>query len=366
MIFLSILGKKGFAMQFNWLFVLLGGAVILAFFFTLINNLIHGEEVSSKIKATQDIDSLIKINMASENTQKTIPLGFRTTLVFFADPDSTFSEYSVEGSPKTARYDYYAVFSPNRLEGDELVISTQLFETPFKSMSLIYLTNKEIEYVLLGDSPLILGIRAMIPEHITTRSIFNEQLSSSRLANYPDRNYDRTVFIANESTFNNYLAGVSFNLFKKPEQRIFAVTINPGPGTIFSYGNITFYHYDANQGFISDGKSAFFDQQLLLGGIISHDKAIYDNNLRKVLKRINLLSNLYKIKVARYFADVAELARCSELYADSVYLLDYVARSSTGDGALNYEDISLLFSLSNQLKSNNYVIVTKNDCPSIY
>ncbi|MBN2459266.1 hypothetical protein JXB28_03190 [Candidatus Woesearchaeota archaeon] len=365
---LGFLGKKGFAMQFNWIFVLIGGAIIFGFFFSLINNLLQSEDVSTKIKATQEVDAMFKINLASDNTQKTIEFTSNIKINFFAERTSTYSEYSVEGSPRAARYDYNAIFSPNELEGDELIVQSFVLDLPFRSMPVVYVTNKEVEYVLLGISPAVQTVLSDLPEDINWKQ--HEVLGD--MSSYPDRNYDRTVFVTDKETFDTSgMAWVRFNNFNRPAERIFAVVMAPGTGTIAGYGEISFYKYDPNQGLVLAGTSPFFDHKILTGAIISHDRDIYENNLRKVLRRINLLTDLYVKKVEYYWAD-NELVLCRGLYGEVLEFLDSpggnedVKAWSLYEDELSYTNLALLFSASNQLKAFNSQIVSGRDCPGIY
>jgi hypothetical protein len=360
------LGKRGFAMQFNWIFVLIAGAVIIGFFFSLINNLIHSEDVGTKVRATQEIDALLKINLASENTQKIADFGSKLSIVFFADRETTYSEYSAEGSPRTARYDFNVIFSPNQLDADELLIQTFTLDTPFRSMPVVYATNREIEYVFLNmSSHVIQTILAFVPANLTKKMIWEEE-QLAFMENYPDRNYDRTVFVTDDINFD-YIAGVRFDSFSRPAERLFVVVITPGPGVIASYGNISFYRYTQDEGFVLNGTSPYFDHRLMIGGVISHDRNIFENNMRKVLKRINLLSGLYDRRIRRY---AGEFEQCTQLY---VNVLDILTGSSGSIKSLSedreeltYEDMSLIFAASNELKQKNSAIVGGRDCPGIY
>lgn len=355
MLQIKCLDKRGFALQFTWLFVLIAGAIILGFFFSLINNLMHGEEVQTDIKATQELDALIKINLASGDTQKIVL--FDKKIIFSADSGSTYSEYYVENSPYIAKYEYNAVFSPNELEGDEVIIQNVMFKAPFRTLPVVYVSNKDIEYVFVNTSTIINLVSSYLPENLTKASV-----SRGLMPDYPDNNYDHTVFILDDAAYLNSLRP---NSFRNADKRLFAVVITPGQNTIYGYGNLTFYHYTSSNDFVSDGSVPFLDLTTIVGGVISHDKAIYECNLRKVLKRINLLTDLHTQRMRHYQDDIS-LFECKNLYQTAIAHLENMKESSIDGEKLFTEDFQNLLISINELRILNPYIIGTKDCPGIY
>jgi len=354
--------KRGFAVQFNWLFVLLGGAVILGFFISLITNQIYQEEQKTDQQAAQELENLLRVSLAAKNTLKTVDFVDKR-IRFYCDE---ISEYYVGEALRSTRYDYNAVFSPTELMGKELVIQTLVFKAPFKVIPLVYITNKDIEYVFVINSSVIAQIYNAMPGNTTVRAVHNPQDISA----YPDNNYERVVFvldIRNKSGLNNRLTNFDSG---QNSEKVYAVVINTT--NPYYYGNISFFKYASKQGFVYNGSAPFLGLELLLGAVISHDKIIYDCTLRKVLQRLALLSKLHERRMAYYSAHTH--SSCSSLYTapgDSAqaYLKDISRYSEEAQHTTALTPFRNLLIAITQLKSLNNYILTKikaQSCPLIY
>ena len=185
------------------------------------------------------------------------------------------SQYYVEGAFKYSRYDYNVVFSPDELESKELLIQNLVFEAPFRTIPLVYVTNRDIEYVFVGDSSIINLLYRLMPENTTKKII-----PSGNITDYPNNNYDHTVFVLNSSD-EIYLSRLAN--FNNPNNKAYAIIIKPQGGLVSDYGEVTFYHYAASS-FLYDGTALFIDLKTALGSIIGHNKAIYECNLKKILQ----------------------------------------------------------------------------------
>jgi len=345
-----IKNKKGFAIQFSWLFVLIGGAVILAFFFALIKDVGHESEVESYSDLTKELDNLLSISSASRDTQKTVLFEEKINFVY----DGT-SRYYVEGSNIHREYNYNVIFSPFELKGRELIIKTLVFEAPFKVTPVLYLSNRDIEFVFSGSSSALNAVYTFMPDNLTTT--YTDDIES-----YPDDDFFHTVFVVNESSLLTILEE-----FRKPEGRVYAVVVSSGSGTVVEYGKLSFYHYNPSSGlFVYDGESPFLGSETLLGGVISHDKNLYDSNLKKLMQRLELLSGLHLERVKHYYEHVP-FAVCKQNYDGQPesarnYLEDI--RTYSGE-EVSLDNFMILYAAITDLRIlNNYLITT--ECPFIY
>lgn len=344
----KIRSKKGFAIQFSWLFVLIGGAIILAFFFALIKDYSHGSEVESFSDLTKELDELFSVSLASRDTQKTI---FFDEKINFACDD--VSSFYVEGSDVHRDYDYDVIFSPTELQGEELIVKTLVFEAPFRVTPMLYLSNKDIEFVFSGSSTVINLVYGFMPENLTLRS-------TADIKSYPNNDFFHTVFVVNDSSLLTTL-----NNFRKSDGRAYAVVIASGEGTLLEYGNLSFYHYEPS-GFVYDGTSPFLGQETLVAGVLSHDWKLYDCNLNKLLQRLELLSGLHIERVKHYYEHVPFVV-CKQNYDGQPesarnHLEDI--KSSSGEEPSIDKFMILNAAITDLRNLNNYLITT--ECPRLY
>jgi len=355
------LKKKGFELQFNWIFVLIGGAIFLGFFFSLIANQTSNSQKSSAQEATQELDNLLKVSSASENTQKSMLFEKAGKKIIFSC-DIT-SEYYVEGAFKPSRHDYNVIFSPSELKGEDLIIMTKLFEAPFRTIPFVYVTNKDIEYVFVGpdDSIVLNAVFNAMPETSTKKFI-----QPSEAIGYKDNNYERTVFIFEGESA---LLSLSQLNFVKSDQRLFAVVIKPAEGALLDYGELIFYTYAPGAGFVANNAEAtpYLGLNLVLGGVISHDKTIYECNLRKSLVRLELLAQLHRQRMIYYAENT--LPSCADVYAgaeNSANLYLDSIHEYAGKKELILPDTYSLLLAINDLKTLNNYLLQKTNCPRIY
>ncbi len=360
------IAKRGFALQFSWIFVLIGGAIFLGFFISLIRNLDVGESQQTSQESTQELESLLKISSAVSDTQKIVLFKAEKEIIFSCIDE--VSEYRIEGAIKSARYDYNVIFSPDKLRDDEMVIQASVFEAPFRVIPIVYLTDKKIEYVFVGNSPLMNIIFNSMPSGAIKKSI-----SRLDFAGHLDNNYDHVVFILEDD--DEDLLGGSLWQFNNANDRVFAVVLTTY-GSI-DYGQLKFYRYVSGS-FTLDGSFVPFletslDQQksiLALGGVISHNREIYECNLKKILRRLALMAELHnqRLNVYKDYYATAPTANtpldCNLYYGGAQGNMSIMAYAE--EPTLSTEDFMNTRVAINNLESINRLIMILGDCARIY
>src|SRR5262245_38251117 len=118
--------KRGFELQFNWLFVLIAGAVFLGFFFLVIRNQLTASDIDESAAAQSDLSFILRTSQGSRSSEKLIPLPGKFT---FSCEDNV-SSFSAAGSTFTGQYNYLAIFSPEVLDSKEVMVKTETFKAP--------------------------------------------------------------------------------------------------------------------------------------------------------------------------------------------------------------------------------------------
>lgn len=348
------IGRKGFELQFNWLFVLIAGAVFIGFFIALMRNHSTDVEQSSTLSARQELDSLFRVNRASVDTQKIIP--FSRKLDFST---SNISGYFVDGSDIWNRYDYSVIFAPEYLDGNELIIKTSSFKAPFNVMPFIFLANDDVEFVFVGSDPVLDAIYSLMPENVTLRKVDDR----SGMASFKNNNYDHTIFVLTPTSLGNSMP-LLVN-FQSPDdnKKVYALVIDAAGGFADTYGQLGFYNY--SKGYLQlEGQSGFIGPQLLLGAVISHNKRIYDRESQKAMNRLNLLADLQARKVAEYSQKTQD--SCKAYYDGMAESLSYVRMLSASSRAMDQDSLLNMFNQIISIKQLNIALLQKTDCPLLY
>jgi hypothetical protein len=342
------LGKKGIDIQFNWIFVLIAGAILLGFFFSLINNTLKQGTDDMSQQSQQDLRFLLKTSESSRQTEKTMP--FTKKIIFSCDG---VSEYYIQGFSQHYRYDYNVIFSPPSLDGKEILVKTDSLQAPQTVMPFVYLTNKDVEYVFMGSDPILLQLYSSMPKNTTRRMITDGSQT-------PDKNYDRTIFITADPAGPDD-AWLSFS---PKAGRVFAVQITAVGGVLNGYGNVTFYTHDGS-GFapVAGGVKPYFGEQMLLGAIVSGDAQIFECQALKSLRRLNMLANLTKMRLDNL--SLSQSAVCTSKYLLVDNDLQDIASFSRA-GIPSFQDMGFIMIAANDIAAKNIEILDTTSCVPVY
>lgn len=140
--------------QLNWIFILVVGAVILAFFAFIVVKQRSASEAKFSGKVSQQLNTILVGAKVSSGTVQEIPtpdLSIRFTC----------NDYYI--GPASQRLGNRVVFAPEYLEGDRLITWTLDWNVPFRITSFLYMTSPYVRYVVVGDSDGAGGLFRALP-----------------------------------------------------------------------------------------------------------------------------------------------------------------------------------------------------------
>ena len=157
--------KRGaIEVQFNWVFVLIVGAMILLFFTTAI---MRQKDISeAKIAATilTDLETITTGAKVSRSTFQIINVP-DTKIKFSCD--DCLCKFSIGDNSKPFRDK--VIFAPEYIKGRQVLAWTQEFSMPFRVSNLLYLTSPQLRYIIRasGSSNLLADlIDETLPDEI--------------------------------------------------------------------------------------------------------------------------------------------------------------------------------------------------------
>jgi hypothetical protein len=350
----KILRKKRavIEMQFNWIFVLIVGAIIIAFFLTVVQKCkpIAEKQVSSTV--ISDIDAVITGAKEAKDTAGPIDI---------PNMEITFScdHYSIGQSQKKVRTNI--IFSPDRIIGEKLIPWSLDWGMPYRASNFLYLTSPQVRYILVGDNnnQIFKDINEMMTDKIN-----KELIGNSGLFSLPDKNNYKVKLV-----FFEVYKEVPSNLKTKNLKDMTAIEIwggtSPGKGTV------NFFKRTGST-FTQDGSADYIGNEALIGAIFAEDREMYVCNMNKAYQRLNLVSGVYQQRTHSLsaWADTIGRTDCRDLYNQtSVQLDDILSASSPTTGnpprSLDSSEISQIHSSSNNLITINSDL-EGNSCPLIY
>ena len=135
--------KKGvIEIQFNWIFVLIAGFVIISLFTAIIVKQKDIYIKSTNVMVINHLDAILSGYETSAGTVDIVRLS-KTTIEF------TPNSYSIGDVSK--QFNALNVFTPSVLEGTSIITMTLEWSIPYRVTNFVYLTNNKIRYVFVGD-----------------------------------------------------------------------------------------------------------------------------------------------------------------------------------------------------------------------
>jgi hypothetical protein len=373
--------KAQLELQFNWIFVLIVGAILLTFFFTLIGGQSKSNEEIIAINFAERMKTILD---ASEQQPGTIKLYERLpplSLTFTCDAEEDVYNYVIRGADSVdTKYNLF--FSPRELNKNEdsrvLYTWTLSWSVPYEIASFLYITNDRHDYVFYNDS-----LTATDKLYEDFPKNFSHRFWT---ANEPDetRNMDTTTYIF----FRDQLTGNSDLNFLNNDGKI--IIIEPALGNdIFSHGTLYFLRVTQASGVSTPeglntlltnnaivGTSAYLGKASLYGAIFSENRVHYECAMNKAMHRLRLVTHLQYYRTQEIYPEVS--TNCK-------YLLNYSASPAsptciTGTGAgpclltinqsipesFTKDTPNELFTYLTTLDRVNDQLATLANCPPLY
>ncbi len=272
--------KAVMEIQFTFIFVLIAGAVILAFFFAVV----QGQKDVSETKLSGEIltrlDSILKGASVNTGTLTSIE-GLPNTEIEFSCKTNEEPYYQIKDIKRPLPTE--VVFAPETLKvkpGTPLMIWSLEWEYPFRTTYLTYITGVYTKYYFMGNTPFLSNLyndenKWSFPNNVTKELIFN-------VDKIKDENYERIILVTSTAQIVS-------------DSDIIQVIIsgNDNTGTITINGDTTDY----------------YGREMLLGAIFTADIESFNCNQDKAFKRMQKVVEVLENKTA----ELERLARTDEI-----------------------------------------------------
>jgi len=295
--------KRGMLeVQFNWIFILIAGAVILAFFFSIIQKQQSISEQKLALEVVNQIDAITTGAAVARGAAQRVDLP-RSGIDFTCTDDCSCA-FSV--GPVTRDYQDKIIFSPQHIEGKEIVFWTQEWRVPFRVTNFLYITNDRIKYFFVYDEnipqseQLKRQLEQELPAQINAEFITPSEICTGDTGCVKNENFLQVKFVFLE-TLPDILSG-SLGLLHD-SFRTTDVT-----GLYVSSGQLTFFKCRKNRvGNCDSTPSLYVGDAPLYGAIFAYDETAYRCNLREATKRLSYVSHVLELRNNILFQD-SELA----------------------------------------------------------
>ncbi len=265
--------KRGIiTVQFNWIFVLVAGSLILAgtVTFILMNKGVNEKQDYSK--ALRGIKTFITGAYASKGKSLALPIN---GLVMTYDESQLRLGSSVISE--------YMLFAPHKIKGNKLLIWSDDFSVPYLVTNVAYMTTPQVRYVFVyDDTPLSLKMLYGLNASFDNRT-FRSFVKYDDINSIEDFNNYYVVFAFLNTNLKENMPGVNGEKY--------GVEIKYDDNNFT--GKVRFYSYQSHS---YEGTSVFFGEKMIEGAVVSGDYSVYNENIKQMFERAKAISYILRHK----------------------------------------------------------------------
>lgn len=342
--------------QFNWVFVMIAGALILVFFFGIVQK---QRELSNAKIADSLLTNIESIATGAAISKGTVqPVDLPNVGVDFGCTDECLCTYSIGDVRKD--YNDKIIFAPGFIKSSKILLWTLDWKVPFRATNFVYATASNNKYFFITDKPtptaLFSRLGEIIPPEVNSEFVQAGSLSAVQ-QNIRNENYNSAKFIlvdTDKPTASALAATIIDSSFRRTDVGVVHIS-SSGQG-----GEITFYDKTSTSRleFEQSGPLSYYGEPSLLGAVFAADSDSYECNMISALLRLQNILGIY-IARAGYLDDNSD---CSIGY-DTTFLEEL--RGMAGSAASNPAIISGLGEHATHIKSQNDNLLSKS-CALIY
>lgn len=354
--------------QFNWIFILIVGAIILAFFASIALTQKKGAEQGVKITFLTQFDRALSGIAAVEG--KTLLFDVPNMDVHY---DCTACDCVLYVGQSRAKPDVTPlpvsdkiVFAPNSLKGNSLLASSKEWDFPFKTSNFLLLTSPEIKYLVEtgveGDALYDELPPQFLDKETQKQSAFDKDRFDPLSANLQGitGNYKiKFVFLTSDPEIYH----IPSQALSLPDSDVTAVKLD------VAHNKVTFYEKrGSTQGttFTNIGDSYLFGEATVFGAVIAEDKTTYTCMMDKAFNRLTEVAKVYAQK-QKFYSNSTQLGitrpDCKINYFPDA-ITSFISKASLFKFADQNQDISIVLDAQSITTQNRHTL--ENSCPQIY
>jgi hypothetical protein len=333
--------KRGqVGVQFNWLYVLIAGGLILLFFGSLVLRQKAVSEDKLSVDVLNSLDAIFTGAKVGKGTFNEVSLGQQ-------EMELRCNQYGVGNAQKNLLQT--VVFGPSLVRGNKLYTWAVGWEVPYRIMNFLILTSNQVRYVWVSDDTgfSVSRLHEQVPDTLKA-----ERITSTDFLTMEHKNQYKVRFILFDVA-PNYM-------FNPPSDFIDAdvSAIGVVAGSTPEKGTLRFFNW-VNDGF-KVTESSYVETASLFGALYAEDPRDYACGMEKAFERASYVHEI-NLHRAQYLQDEKYLvdSTCSTLLgAASSSLLTLANHTSLTEAAM-------ITTASNTLRQTNQELI-QNSCVLIY
>jgi hypothetical protein len=272
-------------MQFHWIFILIAGGLILAFFFTVAQRQRAISQERLQLTLATDIENIFTGAIVSKGTAQSLPVPPQG--IVFECTEGCECMFRIERAPRS--FGDKSIFAPELLKERKIKVWAQELKLPYRATNFLYLTNPNIKYYFVhdeGDKTLLQQLTKNIPllreDEELVAFMDYENITTTQITALKAEEYEHIKFVflnANPPTLDDSFRKQSFSAIKIDQQ------------------GVAFYEKDGTR-FRNVRTLSYIGLPSLYAAIFSHDHIMYSCGLRTAFRKLSYVSKLYADRAA--------------------------------------------------------------------
>lgn len=343
--------KKGFEMQVHWIFILIAGAVILAFFFSVAAKQKSLSEQKLSITLSANIDAVFAGAVESKGTAQSLPLP--PDGIEFSCSEVCDCNFYVGG--KATSFRDKIIFAPGALYDVDAVAWSGEWKLPFRITNFLYITNPNIKYYVVytpgtNGERLLDRIRKIIPLSVN----FDIIAGLPEMSNVQDEGFQEVKFVFLDIPDSAVNLEILKDKFLKKD--ISAVNIHQN--------TVTFFEKEREGFAFNSGSSPFVGEPMMIAAIFSADKQMYKCGMRTAFNKLNRVARILYGRTRQIQESVSESKpECVYMLEDFEELISASERLSAGFDFT--QGIGGLVDAAGSIEKENKNLILLS-CPEMY
>ncbi len=312
--------KAMIEVQFNWIFIVIAGIVIIMFFIGISSWYKQNEDRKIASDVLTELKTIIIGAEVSSRSASELNVP-RIQLQFTCDPGQCgaygcASSMVFQGTGIEEDTPMDIIFSPDTVTSDFLYAWSLDWDMPYKVTNFLYITSPDVKYVLVykdeTDPSKKLAAAAyqkMLENEYVQKNtlLINESMVSS--VSYENEYLVRFVW------FYDPAGTVSFSdSMKKGKKDAILITGDSKKG-IVNFGTLSGNYYTFND---LDYEYPYLGLPSLIGAIFSEDFGSYECNMKKAFLRLRSVNSVYLDRTEKLYSSFAGDQRCEYYYDTEV------------------------------------------------
>ncbi|MBN1275147.1 hypothetical protein JXA12_02550 [Candidatus Woesearchaeota archaeon] len=326
--------KAQLEIQFNWLFVLVVGAVIIGFFITVINKQQQQADAEQATDLREHLDTAFITLFNNPDTIGNFTIS-KVDITFECEPGAGgLRQYYIQGAgPVDSTYD--VIFTQAVLTGEEVFTWTKTWAVPFEVTVFTNMATDRTLFVFIDDGGSVKELYDELPGRYAKTLVNN-------LEGLATHEYHDTIIITSD---DEALTGLDWTGRK-------ARIIAPG-ADLDGSGDVTFQDEESSE------KMPYLGRESLWGAIFTEDADTYRCTMDKAVARLKIVAAIMQ---SRSEAIADDLPHCGVSFGRAAGYF-HMLKDLEGGFAAIAEDINSNRRALEQLQA---ITLRGSTCPYLY